>query len=434
MAPPPPATPTPHRFLVPRRSQQSGQDTPRAFQGGGGAARFQATPRFSLHSTPRGTGSGSGAGAGAPSSSAATPASVGAGSGAFFQRNPRSTADPINDSIDSSPCSAVEQLPGGSRHGGRHDPIEAFDFDAGADADAVPESSPVVRGHGDYGESSEAEEEDAGMRSRSPKRRRISIDSNYDTEDGKEPLSLYPEYEESCSGEDTVMHNDNKEDTDVDFIQSFSPDDEDDEQPPSDEDMEDDAVSPLLPRRTLVPAHQHQQQPTFHKAPRFKPTEAPEGPYNRDDPLPDAFSPHRRKGAKYIPGGLAAEVRNWFVDVWAAGAGSGAYAARRDGGEEWTAKVHVEECRAAPGTAALIVGRYVDKQDGEDDEPHEGKEGIDKPRSARFLLAGSPRLTGLDKTPEIRPGAVVGIGRPTWEVALPDLGRWAVVCEWAILG
>ncbi|KAJ3567225.1 hypothetical protein NPX13_g6847 [Xylaria arbuscula] len=48
---PPPATPTPHRFLVPRRSQPRSETPSAAFQPS--SQQFQATPRFSLHSTPR---------------------------------------------------------------------------------------------------------------------------------------------------------------------------------------------------------------------------------------------------------------------------------------------------------------------------------------------------------------------------------------------
>ncbi|KAI1408434.1 hypothetical protein F5Y13DRAFT_109230 [Hypoxylon sp. FL1857] len=397
---PPPATPTPHRFLVPKRSQPR-NETPKTYQSGG--QQFHATPRFSLYSTPRGPPGGGGPSQQRPSSSIATPASTrtatGTGPGAFYRPTQRNT-DPINDIAESSPPFA-EQQPGGDGNN-QHDPIEAFDIDT--DVDAVPESSPA---RGDLSNHSESSDGEDGLRHRSPKRRRISISSDFDVDDHQ---SLGHEDE---NAEDLVMH----DDTD---IQSSQPDFY---EPADDEVKEesDDALSPLEPR-PLVSAH----QPTFQKAPRFKPVEVPEGSHH-GDPLPDAFSPHR-KGVKYVPGGLAAEVRDWFVDVWAGASVVGPGAAKRDG--EWIARILVEEVRYAPGMA-LVTGRHFKHEDEHNDPPVSG--GDAQTRSTRIVLAGSPRIVGLEKRQGVRPGVVVGIGRPTWEISLPGQGRWNVVCEWAIL-
>ncbi|KAI4862069.1 hypothetical protein F4820DRAFT_431744 [Hypoxylon rubiginosum] len=437
---PPPATPTPHRFLVPKRSQPR-QETPKAFQAGG--QQFQATPRFSLHSsTPRGSGSGGGA----PSSSSAaaaaarTPASAGAaslGAGAFFRPTPRNT-DPINDVVSSSPPFAEQEGPGvGDGKQQQRDPIDVeadADADSDVDVDAVPESSPIRQRSSSDRDVGSSEGEEDGLRSRSPKRRRISISSDFGLDN--EESSPQRGHEEDADL-----------DQDIDMIQSSIPlplplplpi-----HAPPSSSDADADADveavvgSPLTPKPTPA-AQQQQQQPTFHKPPRFKPAaDAPEGSHRHGDPLPDAFSPHRRKGAKYVPGGLAASVRDWFVDVWAgattgAGAGAGA-AARRDGGgsnsDGWVARVRVDEVKAAPGMA-LITGRHVRDDDDNDEHEHDGDAGL---RGVRVVLAGSPRVAGLAKREDVRQGSVVGIGRPTWEVSIQDQGHWAVVCEWAIL-
>jgi hypothetical protein len=381
-------TPTPHRFLVPKRSQPR-QETPKALQSGG--QQFQATPRFSLHSTPR--GSGGGGAPSHPSSSLRTPAPASTGAGVFFRPTPRNT-DPINDIISSSPPFA-EQRPGEGSH--QHDPLEidADSHSVDSDVDAIPESSPVQESS-DHGRSNDGEEEDANLEGRSPKRRRISISSDFGFGD-EAPSQDNPEERL----EDHTMHDDAAV-----VIQSSLPDYE----PANDEDM--DSGSLLTSRLSA-------QQPTFQKAPRFKPVELPEGS-GRSEPLPDAFSPHR-KGAKYVPGGLAAEVRDWFVDVWA---GTNAGAARR-GGEEWLAMIQVDEVRAAPGMT-LVTGRHV-----QDDDP--SNDADPSLRSMRIMLAGSPRLSGLAKREDVKVGTVVGVGRPTWEVSLEDQGRWAVVCEWAIL-
>ncbi|KAI1380709.1 hypothetical protein F4677DRAFT_404361 [Hypoxylon crocopeplum] len=412
MAPPPPATPTPHRFLVPKRSQQSRQETPKAFHSGG--QQFQTTPRFSLHSTPRGPPSQH------PSSSLHTPAPArtgagagsGSGSGAFFRPTPRNT-NPINDIVDSSPPFAERQPSGGNRN----DYIEIdADADVDIDVDAVPESSPV-RGYGSTDHDDSGSSEDEAFRSRSSKRRRISISSDFGTDQNDESLLLLlHEHESGAVGDEDVQDDDDDDDDeDVNMIHSSpaaSNDDDDDDERPS------------------APAH----QPTFHKAPRFKPAEVSDVPH-RGDPLPDAFSPHRRKGAKYIPGGLAASVRDWFVDVWAGSRTGSKQLSGGGGGSEWIATIRVDEVNAAPGMA-FVTGRHVayEEAEGEGGVAGDGDAGGETAsRGARIVLAGSPRLTGLEKRPDVRPGVVVGIGRPTWEVSLPDQGRWAVVCEWAVL-
>ncbi|KAI0833107.1 hypothetical protein F5Y06DRAFT_182298 [Hypoxylon sp. FL0890] len=394
---PPPATPTPHRFLVPKRSQPK-NETPKAFQSGG--QQFHATPRFSLHSTPRGPPGGGGGPPQRPSSSIATPAPAGTGAGAFYRPTQRNT-DPINDIIDSSPP-FVEQRPGGGVNN-QLDPIDSFDVDT--DVDAIPESSPVREDSGKHGESSEGEED---LSHRSPKRRRISISSDFGVDDHKSSQLVHESVEE-----DLTMHDDMD-------IQSSLP--EFYEPPNAGANEESDtAFSPLHSRPSVSV-----QQPTFQKAPRFKPVEVPEGSH-RGDPLPDAFSPHR-KGAKYVPGGLAAEVRDWFVDVWAGASAAGAGSTKRDG--EWIAMILVQEVRCAPGMA-LVTGRHIKPEDENSDIPISG--GDTQTKGTEIVLAGSPRITGLEKRQEVRPGVVVGVGRPTWEISLPGQGRWNVVCEWAVL-
>ncbi|KXJ91014.1 hypothetical protein Micbo1qcDRAFT_163729, partial [Microdochium bolleyi] len=53
----------------------------------------------------------------------------------------------------------------------------------------------------------------------------------------------------------------------------------------------------------------------------------------------------------------------------------------------------------------------------------------------KIILAGEGRITpGIAKRKPVKPGIIVGIARPTWEIMLsPELGRWAVACDWALL-
>lgn len=455
---------------MPRRSQQQQQqprqEIPKAFQSGG--QQFQATPRFSLHSTPRGSAGGR------PSSSFRTPVSAsasastktGVGSGvrertgaAVFFRPTQRTTDPINDIIDSSPPFAEQQRSSSSN--ALHDPIEHDDArleiyeyhsdndDKGDDdeydeLDAIPESSPPRASTARYG--SEGEDYDDDLRDRAPKRRRISISSDWDVDElshqhGGESGSVLSDL--------AIRDDDDGGQTDIDMIRSSPldrrPGDHLSTEEDENKDEDEDEANDTLPK----PPPPAAPQPIFQKAPRFKPAEASDSSHHHGsgggDPLPDAFSPHRR-GAKYAPGGLAAEVRDWFVDVWAgatttattttsaATSSATTIGTRRDGGD-WIARVIVDEVRGASGMM-LVTGRYC--VDGGDGDGYRGNGGSGRKeevqvRSVRVVLAGSQRLSGLEKKQEVKAGAVIGVGRPTWEVSLQEQGRWGVVCEWAVL-
>lgn len=388
---------------MPKRSQPR-NETPKAYQSGG--QQFHATPRFSLHSTPRGQGAGGEGSSLRPSSSIPTPAPASAriGAGTYYRPTPRTT-DPINDIFDSSPPFPGEQQPGGGSGGNHRDPIEVLDVDVDTDVDAVPESSPVREFGDTHDESSEGEED---IPSRSPKRRRISISSSnfssathdsaqHEDDNDNDSNCDYDNNENNNENEDTIM---------LEYPPSS---------PPTQDPTDSDTPEPSLPRPSTSA-----QQPTFQKAPRFKPIEAPEGGPRYGDPLPDAFSPHRR-GAKYIPGGLALSVRDWFVDVWAGAA------QKRDGEGEWITRILVDGVQGSAGMT-LVTGRYVVREDGEPSVADEKDT-----RNARVVLTGSQKLVGLERGLEARPGSVVGVGRPSWEVVVPGQGRWGVVCEWAVL-
>lgn len=142
------------------------------------------------------------------------------------------------------------------------------------------------------------------------------------------------------------------------------------------------------------------QQPVFQQAPRFKPLIADD----HHGGLPAAFSPQRR-GAKYMAGGMAAQLQGWLSEVksW------------EENGEKSTSglKIHVEQIR--PGRRMY---------------PIEGRASSgDVPQ--KWILAGEGKLTGLGKRAEVEVGSVVLIEQPTWEVELEG-SVWNVACEWSI--
>lgn len=164
------------------------------------------------------------------------------------------------------------------------------------------------------------------------------------------------------------------------------------------------------------PARHH---PTFQPAPRFK---APEQPHpdnqRRPAPLPEAFSPQRR-GAKYVPGGLAAEVRDWLVQL------KGASEYDRPAGA--SVRATVDEARAGEGMW-IVAARH--ESGGE-----VGGETVGGSRSssARVVLAGDGRVAaGLGGRRMVKAGGTVAMYRPMWDVDLGELGQFAVACDWEV--
>lgn len=313
--------------------------------------------------------------------------------------------------------------------------------DCVTDNDAAQWSSPIREANGSY-DSDENHEHHNQVNERRPKRRRLSLSSDIEIQE-----SLSNRVDERESDEDM-------RDTHPSSPQEIVFDPESALTGP--------AVSPS--RRDTseaIAANQVEnsrgdynlqsgkrpsttQQPKFHKPPRFKPAEVPEAA-SHAEPLPDAFSP-RRKGTKYIPGGLAAELREWLVDV-EAGAGSSSSSSSTTGlarkrGEEWVARIRVDELRGGYSGArgmTLITGRVVlavandTHEEGQTQDENEQSSEVLATNTARVILAGPGRLSGLGVSNEVKPGSVIGIARPTWEVVLDELGRWGVSCDWVVL-
>ncbi|KAK8040657.1 hypothetical protein PG991_000445 [Apiospora marii] len=398
MAPPPPLTPTPHRFPVPKRTgtQQSGTPKPLA----SGSQQFHATPRFSIHSTPRGVASSSTTPAPPPST--------------FAQRqrnsNNRYASDNIHDIIDSSPPRALYSGPGRDLH----DSIEVDSEPPSSNSLLVPSSqhhnATAADGDvdGDAAITYDYEDEfieEAPDNGPTPKRRRLSVSSDVDMEPIV-PASSQADLAASSRG------------ASEEGSFRISEEDAEDEEMPSHDDEP--FNSPPHNRRTNTSA---QQQPKFQPVPRFKPPEAPE-PGHRE-PLPDAFSP-RRKGAKYVPGGLASELRDWLMNI------ETVTGSKREG--DWAARLRVEEVRTA-SNMMLVRGSQQLNADDNDNGGGGNNLFISKNGdvSSRVILAGEGRLQGLARKSEVAVGCVVGIARPVWEVDLGTEGQWVVACDWVVL-
>ncbi|KAF7543272.1 hypothetical protein G7Z17_g10865 [Cylindrodendrum hubeiense] len=341
----PPSTPTPRRFLLAKRGTQSSQ-TPT------GPPRFQSTPRFGSSSVPKPTQGRSG--------------------------RDIEDVEEVEDRIEESSADDEKEGEGGGKGVALNDSIEiesdavtasqdgSADMSSG-DAEREPRDSiePDSLEHFGMSDGSSPLEE------REPKRRRVSIspmpaspptyERDHDV-DGNSEGELF-------SGGHTPIA------SIMEIVDGTGA-------------LHDEARAP--------------QQPTFHPPPRFKPTEIDA----MAEGLPAAFSPQRR-GAKYLAGGLAADLQGWLSDIkgWEG----------VDQAAEAVARVTVELIR--PGRRMYLVKGRVEEATGT--------------ASKRFLLAGEGKLTGLGRRAVVGVGSVVVVGQPVWDVELEG-EVWTVSCDWSV--
>ena len=117
------------------------------------------------------------------------------------------------------------------------------------------------------------------------------------------------------------------------------------------------------------------------------------------EPLPEAFSPHRR-GQKFIAGGMAAQMQQHITEI-------GQQARNRRLDDDFAMRLTIEETNG--DNPPLAVGTLPDGQ------------------TVFVLLAG-----GNEKAETVMAGTVIGVRAPTWEVEAE--GReWTVCVDWRVL-
>lgn len=157
---------------------------------------------------------------------------------------------------------------------------------------------------------------------------------------------------------------------------------------------------------------------TFLRPPRFKPPD--EEREAAVEPLPEHFSP-RRRGRKFLAGGLATEVRSWLVDRESQVTRS----ARNPVGEDgWKIKIAVDEVTGGYGAGMTLVrGRRVGSN---------GDEAVNL-YPIRMVLGGEEGVSeGIRKGEQAAVGKVVGVKGPAWEIEIDGL-RWGVSATWKVL-
>ncbi|KAG6013732.1 hypothetical protein E4U43_007140 [Claviceps pusilla] len=392
---PPPRTPTPRRFLLSSRrppgSQPRQTPVPQASQ-------FQSTPRFgssSCSSVPRpGPGPGPGVRRRALS----------------IEEVEEEEEEELEEKEDASSCgttvtdgdgNAVEDM---NRAGRKERDLEVDSISSASPprGDISPREETSVQGHQDHGATSASCSggDSEGESARRAKRRRVvlsvsspvgscmSLDDDEEEEEeeeARETLAVEGVYGSSCDDEDE------------------DEDDREDQEEEEEEKNDDDDIGKYKPA---------QQQPVFRPPPRFKLPEVFDDEamhmhmHMQGGILPRASSPPRRqrRGRAYPAGGLAAQLQSWLSEVrgW-------------DGDPRRpAARMLVREVR--PGPLMYLARGATEGRDGDGDG--DGGKG--------YILAGEGKVTGLGDRAVVRPGSVVVMEEPVWEVAL--LGEsWTVI-------
>lgn len=169
--------------------------------------------------------------------------------------------------------------------------------------------------------------------------------------------------------------------------------------------------------------------------------------------VPDIFSPQRRWHKKYVPGGLAATVRDWLVDVKSGSAAAAAAASSTTdgpsthrealGGGRARFCLHVEDVREARGFMVLVRARatsggredeHVHLQGHGSDDDCDPRDDVNSAEVINVLLAGEGRIVGIQRPVPVRTGALLNIYEPIWDVDLQEQGTWVVAWDWEAVG
>ena len=131
---------------------------------------------------------------------------------------------------------------------------------------------------------------------------------------------------------------------------------------------------------------------------------------NSTEPLPEAFSPHKR-GQRFVPGGMAAELQTWIFE-----AGNAASQSRRGRaylrGEDYTMCL-----KAIDVTGEHPI--FVQGETAEDQIP------------VQAILVGETDRTNLRRV-KINPGDTIGIREPTWTVNVLEK-QWVVGVDYRLI-
>ncbi|TQS33587.1 hypothetical protein Golomagni_06063 [Golovinomyces magnicellulatus] len=156
----------------------------------------------------------------------------------------------------------------------------------------------------------------------------------------------------------------------------------------------------------------------FAKPPIFRPPDTNKQTDHPMDPEHDQFSPHRR-GEKYVRGGLAAEVRNWLVNIKSSLPGP-----QMSNKDPWLVRISIEEFSGG-GKAGMTIARGKKLQTSQENIS-------DISNEVKIILAGEASSISLQKCKSIEKNSIVGIRGPIWEVTIEG-EKWDVGVDWKVL-
>ena len=154
--------------------------------------------------------------------------------------------------------------------------------------------------------------------------------------------------------------------------------------------------------QTSTPANSEVDAPTTSNRPIFRlPVSVHPEP---TEPLPDAFSPHRRH-QRFLPGGMAAEVQQWIVEA----AQSVGQHRQSSAGANLLQAIVLET--GGPNNTGMILAKAT-----------AGNQRI------RLLLAGSGKNRNASS---IKQGDVLTIKAPSWNIELEG-EPWIIGVDWCV--
>ncbi|KAK4191499.1 hypothetical protein QBC35DRAFT_470882 [Podospora australis] len=197
-----------------------------------------------------------------------------------------------------------------------------------------------------------------------------------------------------------------------------------------------DEGKPLSPHDT--PDIKPKKNPIFHAAPRFRQPSPSSLPAGAEEQKPAIFSPEQRKGKeKYVPFGLASELRDWLVDV----KGSFDNPEPDHHPHHRHRHRHQQKQSKSPPSAHLLISEVKRGGDGMtliSGSPVTGAAGPGFEMKAILAGEGVTNEVGLGGRNEkpshhIKPGAAVAVTPPAWDIELGQEGRWAVAYRWEVV-
>ncbi|KAI0998735.1 hypothetical protein K3495_g9460 [Podosphaera aphanis] len=162
--------------------------------------------------------------------------------------------------------------------------------------------------------------------------------------------------------------------------------------------------------------------PNFIKPPLFRPPDPEDSEKSQFNHLPEEFPCHK-KSQEYVPGGLAAVLRDWLVTINSTSTTT-TTTRRPEMRDSWIIKILVDEFSGDITMGlTLIHGSLIQQQENDPS---------DDLTEVKVALAGEGSGIGLQKSCAVAKGSIVGIKGPFWKIIIKN-EKWIVGVDWKVL-